>query len=366
MPDPVQRGYLLIADITGFTAFLAETELEHGQAVLAQVLQVLIDNLTSTMTLVEVEGDAVFVFAPDASCTRGEWIAELVETSYAGFRDLQQTMVRNATCPCRACKSIPALDVKFVVHHGEFVVQTLAGKTGPVGNDVNLVHRLLKNRLGDETGWTGYALYTQAALDAMGLADEGRHPLAETYEHLGAVRAWGEDLDSRYETLIGARRVYLDEDEADAGVTFDFDHPRALVWDWLNDPAKRNQWIRTAGWDAATRIRGRVAAGASNHCSSFEVIEQILDWRPFDYYTVRFDGSWVKMIATVTLDDIGHGTRVCWRMRMERSLPRVLRRVFTRVLLERRMRLAENFRVMAALMRDARVAVSAVAEQHTG
>ena len=260
MTAGVQSGYLLIADITGFTAFLADTELEHGQAVLVQILQVLIDNLAATMTLVEVEGDAVFVYMPDAACSRGEWIAELIETTYAQFRDLRQTMVRNATCPCRACASIPGLDLKFVVHHGEFVVQTLAGKTGPVGNDVILVHRLLKNQVGDETGWSGYALYTRQALERMGLTGEGLHPVEESYEHLGVVHAWAEDLDARYATLLGARRVYLDEIDADGAVSHDFQQPRALVWDWLNDPHKRNRWIDTAGWTLASRVAGRVAA----------------------------------------------------------------------------------------------------------
>jgi carbon monoxide dehydrogenase subunit G len=353
MSAGVQSGYLLIADITGFTAFLADSELEHGQAVLVQILQVLIDNLAAAMTLVEVEGDAVFVYLPDAACSRGEWLAELIETTYTEFRDLRQTMVRNATCPCRACASIPGLDLKFVVHHGVFVVQTLAGKTGPVGNDVILVHRLLKNRLGDETGWSGYALYTRQALDRIGLTGEGRYALEATYEHLGVVHAWGEDLGARYQTLRGARRVYLDETEADAALSHDFQQPRALVWDWLNDPDKRNRWIDTAGWTRASRVAGRVAAGATNHCSSFDVVEQILDWRPFDYYTVRFNGGWVAVTATVTLEELGPGTRVRWRMRMEKRLPRALRRLFTRALLERRMRLRENFIVMDQLMHDA-------------
>ena len=156
MTQPIQNGYLLIADISGFTSFIADTELDHAQAIIRQVLDGLLRNLTPTMNFCEVEGDAVFVYGLAEQVSRGELIAELIESTYAAFRDQQRTMIRNATCPCQACRAISGLDLKFVVHYGEFVLQELAGKTGPVGSSVNLVHALLKNRVGEQTaGDTG-------------------------------------------------------------------------------------------------------------------------------------------------------------------------------------------------------------------
>jgi hypothetical protein len=64
-------------------------------------------------------------------------------------------MQHNATCPCKACQAISSLDLKFVSHHGEYVLQNITGMSKPVGSCVNLAHRLLKNNVRKETGWRG-------------------------------------------------------------------------------------------------------------------------------------------------------------------------------------------------------------------
>ena len=152
MSQNLDRGYLLLADISGFTAFLADSELDHAQAILGQVLETLVSNLTPTMTLSEVEGDAVYVYGLESRISRGELVAELVEATYAAFRDLQRNMLRNATCPCRACRSIGELDLKFITHFGEFAFREVAGQVAPIGSSVNLAHRLLKNGVAEATG----------------------------------------------------------------------------------------------------------------------------------------------------------------------------------------------------------------------
>lgn len=43
----IRQGYLLLADISGFTAFLADAELDHAQGNLEQVLETVVANLTS-------------------------------------------------------------------------------------------------------------------------------------------------------------------------------------------------------------------------------------------------------------------------------------------------------------------------------
>ena len=37
--SPVESGYLLLADISGYTAFLAQTELEHANEILSDLLE---------------------------------------------------------------------------------------------------------------------------------------------------------------------------------------------------------------------------------------------------------------------------------------------------------------------------------------
>ena len=55
--------------------------------------------------------------------------------------------------PSAACRAIPTLDLKFVVHHGAYIAQRVAGTTELVGADVALAHRLLKNGVAEATGW---------------------------------------------------------------------------------------------------------------------------------------------------------------------------------------------------------------------
>ncbi len=40
-----QKGYLIIADISGYTAFLTQTELEHSQGILESLFQNLLEQM---------------------------------------------------------------------------------------------------------------------------------------------------------------------------------------------------------------------------------------------------------------------------------------------------------------------------------
>jgi hypothetical protein len=360
--QPIQNGYLLIADISGFTSFIADTELDHAQAIIRQVLDGLLRNLTPTMKFCEVEGDAVFVYGLAEQVSRGELIAELIESTYAGFRDQQRTMIRNATCPCQACRAISGLDLKFVVHYGEFVLQELAGKTGPVGSSVNLVHALLKNRVGEQTGWQGYALYTAQALAQMGLPPDGMHRNAEHREHLGTFATYSTDLNARYETLCETRRIFIDKQDAHFEVVRDVGAARPVVWDWLNDTDKRTRWTMHTAWSAVTRPGGRTGPNASNHCATYNAIEYILDWRPFDYYTVRITRHGLDLLITVSLEELEDGTRMRWRMKVELPLPRWLLEKMAGLMESRQLRLQVKFDEMERLIAEERRGRSSLPE----
>jgi hypothetical protein len=76
-------------------------------------------------------------------------------------------MQLNTTCACNACRNIPNLDLKFLVHFGTYVLQDMLTYKEMVGSDVNLAHRLLKNHIVEVTGITAYAAYTQPAVDEL-------------------------------------------------------------------------------------------------------------------------------------------------------------------------------------------------------
>jgi len=56
-----QEGCLLLADITGYTAYLQGTELEHAQDVLADLLETIIAGIEPPFEVSKLEGDAASV-----------------------------------------------------------------------------------------------------------------------------------------------------------------------------------------------------------------------------------------------------------------------------------------------------------------
>jgi hypothetical protein len=60
MSTNTRHGYLVIADISGYTSFVARTELEHSQEILTELLELLMARFQPLMTISKLEGGAVF------------------------------------------------------------------------------------------------------------------------------------------------------------------------------------------------------------------------------------------------------------------------------------------------------------------
>ena len=71
------------------------------------------------------------------------------------------------TSKSAACSSIGSLDLKFVAHYGTYVTESENDREDLAGPDVILVHRLLKNTVGDGGGPQAYAFLTDACLRRM-------------------------------------------------------------------------------------------------------------------------------------------------------------------------------------------------------
>jgi hypothetical protein len=335
--EKTQHGYLLLADISGYTSYLAQTELEHAQDVLTDLLQLIVDRVCPALTLAKLEGDAVFAYAPESRVSRGESLLELVEATYVAFRDRVLAITRRTTCACNACKAIPNLDLKFIVHHGDYMTQRVATITELVGSDVNLIHRLLKNGVTEATGWRAYALFTEDCLEHMCVPPKGMRQLGERYEHLGEIRTYSLDLHARYMELTDERRVVVAPEDSDLIIVRDFSGPPPLVWDWLNDPLKRTQYFHGTRWTLEPGAKGRTEIGARNHCAHGKnsvSIETILDWRPFEY--CAFEMRPVRMLRiTITsrIQPCEEGTCMTCYARLESRLPKPVRRLILSKLL---------------------------------
>ncbi len=283
----VERGYPLLADISGFVPFVKDSETDHANEIIRELLEFIIARLEPIFTLAQIDGDAIFAYAPQERITRGETLFEILETIYTAYKDQLIQTSRVRTCGCNACRNTSRLDLKFAVHFGEYVPHDFRDKFDLIGLAPLFVRkREWKEPVRETTDWRGYALFTQECLDHLGLHPE---EMRATEVPGGSVRTFGLNLESRYNSMLERRRVFVDQEDAQNTLSLDFRPPPADLWQWYNDPDKRTEWF-ILKWSARSRIKGRTGSGSVNHCyhGIGDTLETILDWHPFEYFTSEF------------------------------------------------------------------------------
>lgn len=196
------NGPLVLADISGYSAFLRSVADEHrddafadgaipdGYRVISTLLDGIVSHLIPPFTLSKLEGDAVFAYATDpGQLPRGQAVFDRVGECYTDFRERVSTAQSKWQCWCEACAKIDQLDLKFVIHAGSFVIHPIAGRPELVGTEVVVAHRLLKSRAGEVLDRSGFALVTDAASAWLDLPDDDGVPVVETPDGCAPVAA---------------------------------------------------------------------------------------------------------------------------------------------------------------------------------
>jgi hypothetical protein len=285
-----QPTCFLIADISGYTSYLAGVELDHAQDIVADLVSTVVTALRPAFRLAKLEGDAAFMYAA-AEKIDGSILLDAIERCYFGFRRRRRDVSQATACECDACTRIPDLNLKFVAHSGWSIHQKMAGRDELMGSDVIVVHRLLKNHVVVQLGLTAYALLTQACVDATGIdpAALGMVASTETYEGIGEIQSWVHDLERRWQEEDSRRRVRVTAADAIFSASVATAAPPQLAWEFTTEPGRRLGW-QTGTTEIRVDARGgRRGVGTTNHCMHGKdaVIEEILDWRPYDYLTER-------------------------------------------------------------------------------
>ncbi|HEU4571842.1 MAG TPA: DUF2652 domain-containing protein [Candidatus Limnocylindrales bacterium] len=190
--------YFLLADISGYTAFLGNVEQTHGldfshgipagYEILGALLDVVVQGIQPAFAVAKVEGDAVFGVAPAAEldAVAGSLLG-LLRAVVDRFHDvkLEQAAIASDHV-CTACPVASSLWLKMLLHRG-YGVQVAGGShTELHGPAVTLVHRLLKNEVTARIGARPYLFVTDAAARPLGLTDAGVAHL-EHYADAGDV-----------------------------------------------------------------------------------------------------------------------------------------------------------------------------------
>jgi hypothetical protein len=196
------RGTLLLADISGYTAFLqavaaahaadmaADTFVPKAYPLLTSLIDGIVKRIAPPFVLSKLEGDAAFVFAPEGELgVRGQSVVDCLTACYKAYRARLDEARELMTCTCDACLSVGGLELKFVLHHGKYIVQSVAGHQELLGPDVTISHLLLKNHVADLIGRSAYALVTESAAAHLDVPLERALPITEEYDYYAPVRA---------------------------------------------------------------------------------------------------------------------------------------------------------------------------------
>lgn len=184
----IQKVFLAILDISGYTKFIKahKISLIHAERIIDELIESIIDASEFPLVLHELEGDAVTFYAlSDGSPEMARNICNQALQCLAAFRKREAELVGECKlCNCDACVTVGRLKLKAILHHGEAVFTQVRQFTKLSGEDMILVHRLLKNSIARKE----YILLTESlhglSADLSGWALESR---SESAEGLGRV-----------------------------------------------------------------------------------------------------------------------------------------------------------------------------------
>ena len=248
-------------------------------------------------------------------------------------------MVLNNTCQCNACANVSALDLKLFLHHGSFALQRVGDREELFGPDVVLTHRLLKNTITADTGFTAYAAFTDAAVARLG--EDLRQGLTRvdlTYDDIGQVEIWVADMHPVWASRRDKNVVDLKPEEIDVDISTRISLPPEVIWDYLNDPRFRLTLLGADRVEVEDRRNGRTAEGSTIQCYHGDKLtsQVILEWRPFHRVVTRdripyFGGRLqVLTVGDLTSDDSGATLRLRIGGMTGPPIPRVLCRLALR------------------------------------
>src|SRR6187551_3772983 len=146
------RGLIFIPDISGFTRFVNEVEIDHSRHIIQELLEVIINSNKIGLEVSEIEGDAILFYKYGDSPDLKE-VYEQVEKMFCEFHKQLHTYDHRRFCQCKACTGAVDLTLKVITHYGEFTGYNVKTFNKLIGKDVIVAHQLLKNEINQHEYW---------------------------------------------------------------------------------------------------------------------------------------------------------------------------------------------------------------------
>ncbi len=299
-----RAGALVLADISGYTEFVAGTELEHSREILTELLETTTDYLKRGLSVVKLQGDALLCVGERT----GAEVLDCLERTFVAFQRRIRDMTLATTCDCRACTNVPSLTLKFVAHHGTYSRMRVREAEDLVGADVNLACRLLKNHVPSRE----YILATEPVLARVPAALRAPYvDILERYDDAGAVRGGYRDLAALREAARKQERVRVSPEEATSRVAIEVSATPERVWATISDPAMIREMDQVRSVERRPGARGGFV-GTEFHCHHRKagrppaVMRVVSAAEPYELTTWRMS-EFSTGYATWRIEPVGEG-----------------------------------------------------------
>ncbi len=238
-------AFLFMPDISGFTEFVGETEIEHSTHIIQELLEIIINENNLYMSLLEIEGDAVFFYRLNKIPSIND-IFQQAENMFVKFHQHLLHYEHQRICQCGACRTANNLTLKFVIHAGLVGSYYVRNQFKLIGGDVILLHRLMKNRI----PFHEYLVFTEPFFKLLSKNDLNKQNLSvidESEEFDGklvpykyvAIEQWYEKIN-----VPGTDGLTSEKDMVPViTVTKEINSPADIVFSFITDLSKRTEWM---------------------------------------------------------------------------------------------------------------------------
>lgn len=190
-----ENAVILIPDISGFTEYVVNSEPEHSQDKIAQLLESILDNNILNFEVSEIEGDAILFYSlrfPHSG-------SEIIEQCKLMFSEFHKKIMelRSDGCNCSSCKMLDVLSLKFIVHYGVLGSIMVKKYCKLFGKDLIIAHRLLKNNINSKE----YILFTENFSKHFNYYDTMKSNNSITDQHSIQIQDVGEVIFSYLDLL---------------------------------------------------------------------------------------------------------------------------------------------------------------------
>jgi len=147
-----KKGLIFIPDISGFTRFVNEVEIDHGRHIIQELLEVIINSNNIGLEISEIEGDAILFYKYGEKPELQE-IYKQVKKMFCEFHKHLIAYDHRRLCQCKACAGAIDLTLKVITHYGEFTGYNVRNFSKLIGKDIIVAHQLLKNDIDQHEYW---------------------------------------------------------------------------------------------------------------------------------------------------------------------------------------------------------------------